>query len=208
MHSDRFFKMMPWGWIVDPRAGKRVAGPLKGTSEEEKPPGWILDNPDVQRQIDTVAYTLQVRCRHSRSDLEDLKQDLRLYLIQNESNYDPNRGSVGGYVNVLLNSYLRMQIRARAFRLRRGRLPPGQLSDGQDMDSFADSAPDRDMVEQSDLLETCLERLSPQEIMLVLITLEAGQVRASAALDESRRQIRNLLDLVSKTCADLDSLSE
>jgi len=207
MHSDKNSKLMPWHQVSkskDSQVGER----LIDEQSDHRPPGWILDDPDVQEQVDKMARRLQRRCRYSPSDIKDLEQDLRLFLIQNESNYDPSRGSVGGYVNVLLNSYLKMQIRAWMIRLWRGRLPPSQLSEGLDLDSRVDPGSVLDPVEQRDLLEACVDRLSPQEIRSVLLIVEAGQVRACEALEESRRQIRNLLKLVSETCADLEPFSE
>jgi hypothetical protein len=101
-----------------------------------------------------------------------------------------------------------MQIRALMLRLHAGRVPQIHLCDGLSLDSRVDPNSDRDLVEQRDLLEACVDRLSPQEIRSVLLIAEAGQVRACEALEESRRQIRNLIDLVSETCADLGAFSE
>ncbi len=207
MHSEKNSKLMPWHQINIGNVG-HVQGKHTQEQLEENPPGWILDDPDVQEQVEKKARRLQRRCRYSPSDIKDLEQDLRLFLIQNEGNYDPSRGSVGGYANVLLNSYLKMQIRARMIRFRCGRLSPVQLSEGIDSDIRVDPCSVLDSVEQSDLLEACLDRISPQEIRMVLLIVEAGQVRACEALEESRRQIRNLLNLVSESCADLDSFSE
>lgn len=207
MHSEKISKLMPWHQIGIQNKG-HVQGKHIEEKLEEKPPGWILNDPDVQEQVEFIARKLQRRCRFSPSDIKDLEQDLRLFLIQNEMNYDPSRGSVGGYVNVLLNSYLKMRIRALMLRLHAGRPPQIHLSDGLSLDSRVDLSSDRDLVEQRDLLAACVDRLSPQEIRSVLLIVEAGQVRVSEALEESRRQIRNLLDLVSQTCADLEPFSE
>ncbi len=170
--------------------------------------GWILDDPDVQDQVIRIARGLRSRCRDDSSDLKDHEQDLRLYLIQWEHKYDAARGSVGAFVCVLLDSYVKMHIRSRLTRRRRGRLPLARLSEDTDLDSRVDPGSNRDLVEQRDLLEACVERLSPQEIRSVLLIVEAGQVLACEALEESRRQIRSLLKLVSETCADLEPFSE
>lgn len=207
MHSEKYSKLMPWHQVCknkDSQVGER----LIGEQPPRRPPGWILDDPEVQVQVERKARTLQRRCRYSPSDIKDLEQDLRLFLIQNESNYDPSRASVGGYVNVLLNSFLKMRIRALMLRLHAGRTPHIHLSDGLSLDARVDPSSDRDLVEQRDLIAACVDRLSPQEIRSVLLIAEAGQVRACEALEESRRQIRNLLDLVSQTCADLEPFSE
>lgn len=207
MRSEKNSKLMLWHQISK-NQDNQVGESLIDEQPHRRSPGWILDDPEVQEQVEMKARTLQRRCRYSPSDIKDLEQDLRLFLIQNEGNYDPSRASVGGYVNVLLNSFLKMRIRALVLRLHAGRTPHIHLSDGLSLDSRVDPSSDRDMVEQRDLIAACVDRLSPQEIMSVLLIVEAGQVRACEALEESRRQIRNLLDLVSETCADLDAFSE
>ena len=208
MHSDESKNDKHWSRRDRSKNQNESADNASRKRQDSKSPGWILDDPDVQDQVIRMARRLRRRCRDDSSDLKDHEQDLRLYLIQQEPKYDPSRGSVGAFVCVLLDSYVMMHIRSRLTRRRRGRLPLARLSEDTDLDSQVDPSSDRDLIEQRDLLEACVERISPQEIMLLMLTLDAGQVRASEALAESRRQIRNLLDLVSKTCSDLDSFSE
>lgn len=170
--------------------------------------GWILDDPDVQDQVIWMARRLRMRCRDDSSDLKDHEQDLRLYLIQQESKYDPTRGSVGAFVCVLLDSYVKMQIRSRLTRRRRGRLPLVRLSEDTDLDLRATPTSSWDSVELRDQLQTCLDRLSSDEISMLLLTANSGRLLASAVTNVSRRQIRNQLSLISQTCADLDSFSK
>ena len=151
---------------------------------------------------------LRRRCRDDSSDLKDHEQDLRLYLIQQEHKYDPARGSVGAFVCVLLDSYVKMDIRSRLNRRRRGRLPLVRVSEDTDFDLRATPFSSWDSVELRDQLQACLDRLSPVEISMLILTAKSGKLRASAITNVSRRQVRNQLSLIARNCADLDAFSE
>jgi len=170
--------------------------------------GWILDDADVQDQVIRMARRLRRRCRDDSSDLKDHEQDLRLYLIQQEHKYDPARGSVGAFVCVLLDSYVKMDIRSRLNRRRRGRLPLVRVSEDTDFDLRATPFSSWDSVELRDQLQACLDRLSPVEISMLILTAKSGKLRASAITNVSRRQVRNQLSLIARNCADLDAFSE
>ena len=207
MHPVRTKKITPWSRVA--RSEHKAESTDRTTNDEEaKPPGWILQHSDVQKQIDRAAFRLSRRCGHTKSDLEDIKQDICLHLLMKESGYDPSRGTVGAYVCCVLKSWLLTRMRYLQQQRRKGRMrtrPLIQMDDppqshGADLVCRA--------LEETDLTMGCLSRLSSEEIRLLRLAIELTQVHAAETLAISRRQFRHQLRLIRETCNDLDPFSE
>ncbi|MCA9277232.1 MAG: hypothetical protein KDA29_14515 [Phycisphaerales bacterium] len=159
-------------------------------------------------QIDHNALKLSKRCGYSSSDIEDIKQDIRLHLFQKESAYDPERGTPGAYANHIVKTWLWTKLKYLNQQCRKGRmykwsfLPAEEPLDPRGLDQVVDSAV------ASELLTTALAQLSSQDVWVVRLTREHGQVRASKLLGIKRRQLRHQLRFVSAICSDLHSFSE
>jgi DNA-directed RNA polymerase specialized sigma24 family protein len=184
---------------------------ISSTSPQGEPPrhpGWILSDPDVIDQIDQTAGKLGRRYGHTSSDIEDIRQDIRLHLFQKESLYDPVRGTPGAFANTVLKSWLWTSVRYLKQQRRRGRMyrrPLSKVEIPPELDGI-DQASAR--VESADLLNTCLSRLSEDEVWLLRLVLENGQERAAALSEIPRRQLRHRLCFICTTCSDLHSFSE
>lgn len=208
MHSDNENKNTNGDSNSEPTKRNEANHQHQPLGEPPRPPGWILDDPDVIEQIDLTAHKLSKRCGHSSSDLEDIKQDIRLHLFQKESAFNPDRGTPGAYANCILRTWLWTKLRYLKQQRRKGRmyrrplsrveLPPDQ--DGLDQASSP--------VEAADLLKTYLSRFSQNEVWLLRLVLEHGQERAAVLLGIKRRELRHRLCFIRTTCSDLHSFSE
>lgn len=163
--------------------------------------GWILRDPSVPEQIDQAASFMSRRCGYNSSDLEDLKQDIRFYLLEREDKHDPTRGSVGAYVNCLLQYWRLMTIRYRKRLVRRGASSVRSFHDTEEPVGVSDSEVQCADIDTKDLLNACMARLSSQDIELVFSVVQNGKARTADHQSISRRQVDNRLDLIRASCS-------
>ena len=70
-------------------------------------------DPLIQQLIRRKARRLTGRTRLTAEDIEDLTQDFRMELWKKLPAFDPSRGSMGAYVNVLLDLFFANWLRQR-----------------------------------------------------------------------------------------------
>lgn len=170
--------------------------------------GWILCDPSVPEQIERKAAQLSRRCGYNRSDLEDLKQDMRAYLIEMENRHDPDRGSVGAYVHCLLKYWFRKRMRYWKQQLRKGHLSNQSYDDGQMHTKRSESETRNADFETKDLLEVCIIRLSDEEIEMLKNVCRIGKSKTAVLMSISRRQVDNRMGSIKSSCADFRDLDK
>jgi RNA polymerase sigma factor (sigma-70 family) len=75
---------------------------------------------DYARQLIRMkARHLARRADFSRSDEEDLAQDLTLHLLNQAAQFDPTRATVSTFVSVVIDSGVRMLLRRRSQKVRK-----------------------------------------------------------------------------------------
>ena len=208
MHSDNAKKMPLTHTVAVPSVSNQAMFSVEVLGDPPRPPGWILQDPDVIEQIDRSALMLSRRCGHTSSDLEDIKQDIRLHLFLKESDFDPNRGTPGAYANSVLRTWLWTTLRYLQRQRRRGRM--NQRSLCMVGEPLAQGGADQasEPVVAADLLSACLARLSDEEFWVLMHRFEFGQVRAAKMTGVSRRQICHTVTFIRASCSDLHPYSE
>jgi DNA-directed RNA polymerase specialized sigma24 family protein len=73
----------------------------------------IISNSFTVNFIRIKALQLCRRSGFCNSDCDDLRQDMRLYLVANAHRFDPLRGNIEAFVTNALNTWVAMQLRYR-----------------------------------------------------------------------------------------------
>lgn len=169
----------------------------------------VVSNPFTQSLIKTKASQLCRRSDFSRSDFDDLRQGMRLYLLQRSHLFDPERGSLEAFVTELLKYWVRMELRFRGREKRRGNFSAISLEgtevtfdgDTDTLDALISETDlhrrthgsSRSPIEQIDTAEAvhhAFNKLSPAEQALLLFAIEHGV--AAAAREWSDRLYRSV----------------
>ncbi|NJL31238.1 MAG: hypothetical protein HC898_06180 [Phycisphaerales bacterium] len=73
----------------------------------------IVGNPFTITLIRVKARQLCRRSDFTRADYDELRQGMRLYLLQMAHRFDPARGNVEAFVTQMINTWVAMQLRYR-----------------------------------------------------------------------------------------------
>ena len=158
------------------------------------------------------ARQLARRIGFSRSDEDDLEQELWLSLIDKAGHFDPQRASLDTFIDRVVNTSIRMilrdrrrQKRANGFRAtslgrmisQKGRRPEplGATLSEADRCRHTGSVPNDDVArkERDDAVDHALEAM-PEDLRDVCRRVMGGSISSAAReLGTSRRQIRNAL---------------
>jgi len=172
----------------------------------------IVTHPFTITLIRIKAAQLCRRSDFSRSDRDDLQQEMELYLLRKAHLFDSERGNIEAFVTTSINSWVGMTLRFRARNKRRPGLHAVSLEGTEiDNDGEADtlaailSAADlarrtqhhslkaSELVDLRDCLQSVLAALSPSERALVALVADRGVAGAARARKVSRRQIENAM---------------
>lgn len=82
----------------------------------------VVTDPFTQTLIKIKAAQLCRRTDFSRSDRDDLKQGMLLYLVEKAHLFDPARGNLEAFVTNAVNTWVGMEMRFRGREKRRGNL--------------------------------------------------------------------------------------
>jgi len=82
----------------------------------------IVSEPFARTLIKVKAAQLCRRSDFSRSDYDDLRQGMVVYLLEKSHLFDPSRGTLEAFVTNALNTWVKMELRFRARAKRRGNL--------------------------------------------------------------------------------------
>jgi RNA polymerase sigma factor (sigma-70 family) len=148
-----------------------------------------------------------------RRDQEDLEQELVIHLLVRLQGYEPERSSINTFIDRVLDSAVRMELR-RAHRLKRGHgrrpesldadTPTGPLRDAVPQDAHSrrtgtTSADPRDEQTDRDALQSAIDSLPDNLRRLCERLMEIGKTRLAAELGISPRQVGNLIEQILPT---------
>lgn len=172
----------------------------------------VVFDPFTSALIRIKARQLCRRSDFSRSDGEDLRQEMLTHLWNKSHLFDPSRGNIEAFVTVVINSWIAMELRSRG-RLKR-RLDCSVMSldttlieqdgDAISLASVISSADLRrrtlasplDPIEQIDLkdaIDHALSQLTSEERDLLFYVARNSVTGAARQQGVSRRQIDNSL---------------
>jgi len=172
----------------------------------------IVSHPFTASLIKRKAAQLCRRTDFSRSDSEDLQQEMSLYLLEKARLFDADRGALEAFVTTAINSWVAMHLRHRAREKRRDGFRAASLEgtiiehDGEadTLGSVVNEADLRrrtrgsgasplDMVDLRDEAQAVLAALDPEERMLLALVAEHGPAGAARRLNLSRRKVEGAL---------------
>ncbi len=165
--------------------------------------------------IDFIRIKARQLCRRSdvsRSDHDEMQQEMLLYLWKKAHLFDPSRGNIEAFVTTAINSWVGMQLRRMERLKRRGEAAAlslertsienegdvtslGSVLTGADRDRRT-GATSPDPVESHDLqdaLDHALGHLTTRERALLAYVADHGVSAAARKQSVSRRQIYNAL---------------
>lgn len=172
----------------------------------------ILDHDLTSTLIRIKARQLCRRSDFSRSDFDDLRQGMFLYVLEKSHLFDSQRGTIEAFVTNAVNTWVAMLLRSRSRLKRSGDSQAISLEgtlierDGEETSlkavlSIADlqrrtGAHTRDPIDQIDLRDAmarAVSTLTSDEQSLLRHVAEHGVASAARKHHVSRRQIENAL---------------
>ena len=186
------------------------------TAKQSKPQDIvrsILFDPFTTTFIRIKARQLCSRTDFSLTDDQDLRQEMRLYLIEKAHLFDPERGNMEAFVTQCINSWVGMQLRYRdrskrseeykAVSLERTEVPndDGELTmlgdllleeDGDRRNQTYSLSAIEDF-ELRDAMEFVLKNLKPRDRKLLKYVAEHGPSGAPQAVGLTRGQVNESL---------------
>jgi len=172
----------------------------------------IVSDPFTVTLIRIKARQLCRRSDFSRSDYDDIRQSMRLYLLEKAHLFDPARGSLEAFVTSAINTWVQMELRYRERNKRREsyktlsleRTPVecdgdvttlGQVlleEDGQRRNQ-SDDLSSVAQLELRDAVQHAMQNVSPEDRAILVHAAEHGVASAARAFGRSRRQVVNAL---------------
>jgi RNA polymerase sigma factor (sigma-70 family) len=186
----------------------------------------IVSHPFAVTFIRIKARQLCRRCDFSRSDYDDLRQAMRLYLLQKAHLFDAERGNLESFITKTLKTWVAMRLRYQDREKRRDVHKTASLErttvecDGEitrlgaalieeDGQRLAQTQPlsSLDRLELRDALATVIKKLAPEDRKVLAHVAEYGARSAVRSLGVSRRRVEKVMARVRELCesAGLDS---
>ncbi len=147
----------------------------------------------VDALIETKASEIRRQCGLPTSDLDDLRQSIRLDLLKRQHLFDPQRASWEWFAKVVINSWAAMYLRDRKRLKRVGgqkTLPLHETSAWMIPDTAADP---RDYVDRMEAIDHALMSLPECRRRMLRVVSLSGRAAAAREFDVSRRQISNMV---------------
>lgn len=172
----------------------------------------IVSDPFTVTLIRIKARQLCRRSDFSRSDYDDIRQSMRLYLLEKAHLFDPVRGNLEAFVTNAINTWVGMELRYRERDKRRESYKAVSLEgtpvecngdvttlgqvlleeDGRRLTQTDPQSP----VEQLELREAvqhAMQNVQPEDRAILIHAAEHGVASAARAFGQSRRQVLNAL---------------
>lgn len=172
----------------------------------------VVSHPFTITLIKIKARQLCRRSDFSRSDYDDLRHDMHVYLLQKSHLFDPARGTIEAFVTNALNTWVAMELRYRRRSKRHGGYRAVSLDDltvendgdtttlgavlGEADGHRRTQAAPLSTIEQFDLREAiahAMGKLEPDERVLLIHVVKHGVASAARKRGVSRRQIHNAI---------------
>jgi len=172
----------------------------------------IVSDPFTITFIRIKARQLCRRSDFSRSDYDDLRQGMRLYLIEKVHLFDPVRGNLEAFVTRALRTWVAMHLRWRSRDKRRESYKAVSLEgtpvvcngvmttlgavlleeDGRRL-TRTDPISAVEQFELREAIAHAMQHLKPQDHAILVHVAEHGVANAAKAFSISRRQVDNAL---------------
>lgn len=172
----------------------------------------IVSDPFTVTLIRIKARQLCRRSDFSRSDYDDIRQSMRLYLLEKAHLFDPVRGNLEAFVTNAINTWVGMELRYRERDKRRESYKAvslegtpvecdgdvttlGQVLLEEDGRRLTQTDPESP-VEQLELREAvqhAMQNVQPEDRAILTHAAEHGVASAARAFGQSRRQVLNAL---------------
>jgi len=169
---------------------------------------WIVSDPFTVALIRIKARQLCRRSDFSRSDFEDLRQSLRLYLLEKAHLFDPVRGNLEAFVTNVINTWVGMELRYRERDRRRESSKAVSLErtavecdgdittlgavlveeDGRRLTQH-DPLSSVEHLELREAVQHAMQNLDPEDRTILIHVAEHGVASAARAFSRSRRQV-------------------
>lgn len=169
-------------------------------------------HPSVEDLIETKAREIRQQCCLPATDLDDLRQSIRLDLLKRQHLFDPQRASWEWFAKVVINSWAAMYLRDRKRLKRAGEQRTVFLHDTSDSLEpgywLTHRFPRRTLIsvipgppnppelrfERREALALAMQGLSSQHRRVVLAVARNGRASTARELGVSRRQIDNIVN--------------
>jgi RNA polymerase sigma factor (sigma-70 family) len=172
----------------------------------------VVSNPYAQSLIRIKARQLCRRADFSRSDLEDLHQEMRLYLLKVGHLFDPSRARMETFIARAINSCIAMILRDRRRDKRRIDVERVSLEstelpgDNETFSLWGEISTDDlfrrtgkmpvdpiDAIDSQDAFAWVMDQLADDDREIAALVMEHGKAGAARERGVSRRQIDNAL---------------
>ncbi len=172
----------------------------------------IVSDPFTITIIRIKAGQLCRRSDFSRSDYDELRQAMLLYLLEKAHLFDPARGNLEAFVTNAIKTWVAMELRYRnrdkrseSFRAVSLERTPVEcegdvtslgavlVEDDGNRLTLANPASPAELFELRDALNHVMAQLSPQDRALVASVVEHGVTATAKALGVSWRQVANAI---------------
>ena len=175
----------------------------------------VVSDPFTITLIRIKARQLCRRSDFSRSDYDDLRQDMRLYLIKKAHLFDPVRGNIEAFVTKALNTWVAIQLRYRNSEKRRESYKTVSLErtavecdgdittlgkvlleeDGRRMTQVYGIS-DAEHFELREAVDQAVQKLGPNDRALLIQVAQQGITRTAKSLGISWRQVNNAMNRI------------
>lgn len=172
----------------------------------------IVSDPFTVTLIRIKARQLCRRSDFSRSDYDDIRQSMRLYLLEKAHLFDPVRGNLEAFVTNAINTWVGMELRYRERDKRRESYKAVSLErtpvecDGDvttlgavllEEDGLRRTQTDPlssvDQLELREAVQHAMQNLQPEDRAILTHVAEHGVASAARAFSRSRRQVLNAI---------------
>jgi len=172
----------------------------------------VVSDPFTVTLIRIKARQLCRRSDFSRSDYDDLQQDMRLYLLEKAHLFDPDRGNIEAFVTKALRTWVAMRLRYRKREKRResykavslertpveyegGITSLGAVLLEEDGRRLTRTYPisEIEQFELREAIEHAMGSLEPGDRAMLTHVAEHGVANAARTFGVSRRQVSNAI---------------
>ena len=163
----------------------------------------LLKYPGTEKKIHHHARMLHRRQTIQdsiRPDLDDIKQDMRAKILEQEHKYDPVRCDPGGFVYTVLQNYIKTKQRYRNRKCRKEHFNSRSFDELRDSTHASPADPVAEQIEKQDLIEQCKKKLTDAQLQLLQLRTESSLRAIAGDLDVSYRKVRGMLAEIRETC--------
>jgi len=189
---------------LEARSTPSTPEPVVAASDSEQPRETKAAprdrHPSVEDLIETKAREIRQQCCLPATDLDDLRQSIRLDLLKRQHLFDPKRASWEWFAKVVINSWAAMYLRDRKRLKRNGEQRTLSLHETSAW-TIPDTAVDpRDHIDRREAIDRALMSLPECRRRVLRVVWLHGRAAAAREFAVSRRQISNIVAEARQQC--------